>query len=163
MSSGPVRASPPILGPTGPRSGGSPASIAPVGLEAADDVVDDAPRERVQQTGSVRIPVQRRRLGGIVVAAVATCALILVAAIIARVSHASNEPPPTAAVPMSATEAPTRNTPSVPDRVPTPETARAAPTALAQASSDPPTTGMIRVERPSVAGRVWIDGKKMTS
>jgi hypothetical protein len=128
--------------------------------------LDEPPKEKVQQTGSVRIPVQRRRLGGIVVAAVATCALILVAAIIARVSHASNEPPPTAALPLSAA-APMGNLPSTPaDRTAPsqlPGANRAAPAAMAQPTPDPPTTGTVRLERPAVSGRVWLDGKKLTS
>jgi hypothetical protein len=161
MSTGPVRAPPPLAGASGPRSRGSPASIAPVGLELAEEVVDEPPK--VQQTGSVRIPLQRRRLGGVVVAAVATCALILVAAIIARVSHASNEPPPAAARPISMTATTATTTAGAPTQPQSFGGAQPAPAAVAPPAPEPPTTGTVRLERPATTGRVWLDGKKMTS
>jgi hypothetical protein len=150
---------------TAPRLVGSPASIAPVGLEMAaegDGSEESAPeqrRERAQQTGSIRLPLKRRHLGGIVVAAVAGCGLILVAAVIARVSHASNQPAspaaPSTVVSASANDFKPMILPPSPPR-------ESAP-AITPASSDAPTTGTVRLQRPATAGRVWIDGKKLTS
>ncbi|MBV9948851.1 MAG: hypothetical protein JOZ69_18530, partial [Myxococcales bacterium] len=74
-----------------PEGRRAPASIAPVGLEMADtELLEEAPvRPAAMQTGSIRVP-PRRRLGGIVIGTVAGCGLILVAAVVARVSHASS-------------------------------------------------------------------------
>jgi hypothetical protein len=156
-----------------PHSFSAPASIAPVGLEVAAeaDLLHEGLPERnqsTQQTASIRLPMPRRRLGGIVVAAVAGCALILVAAVIARVSHASSEPSvatpakelakdqtPAALNAIKAAADPARpSSPSVPS-VP----AAAQPMATAEA----PATGTLRLEHPAAPGRVWVDGKKVTS
>ena len=73
----------------------SNSSIAPVGLDLMPQ--RGGADEEVNPTMQVRLPMRRRRLGGIVIAAVAGCALILVAAGIARVGHASSEPSTAAA------------------------------------------------------------------
>jgi hypothetical protein len=158
-----------------PPSFAGPASIAPVGLEvtAEVDTIDEEPQEpadATQHTASIPVPMPRRRLGGIVVAAVAGCALILVAAVIARVSHASSEPQTTAALAKDIVKDPpqvtdnTKAPASQADPAPanSPSTATAA-AAGAPALPDPPTTGTLRVERPATPGRVWVDGKKLTS
>jgi hypothetical protein len=162
--SGLVRARAPAGGATNaPRSFASPASIAPVGLEMAaeGDGSEEAPdprKERAQQTGSIRLPLKRRHLGGIVVAAVAGCGLILVAAVIARVSHASNQPTPPAALSAVLSTATNDFKPMLPPSPP-----RATAPASTPAPSDAATTGTVRLQHPATAGRVWIDGKKLTS
>lgn len=117
--------------------------------------------DRGGQTGSIRLPLKRRQLRGIVVGTVAGCCLILVAAVIARVSHASNEPPVKIPVsPAAVTTAPPvdpAKLPTQPANVPLPVPAN-FPT-----PSDVPTTGTVRLERPATPGRVWIDGKKVTA
>jgi hypothetical protein len=142
-----------------PPSLSSPTSIAPVGLELTLEAnqleqeldmhvgVQPAPME---QTGSIPIRIERRRLGGIVIAALAGCALILVAAVIARVGHASSEPQIASPPKDVAKEAPTP-APAVPI------------TPTAAAVPEIPPTGTLRLERPALPGRVWLDGKKLTS
>jgi hypothetical protein len=135
-------------------------SMAPVGLELSDaDILEEeAPRAPIQQTGSIRVP-KRRRLGGIVIGAVAGCGLILLAAVIAKVSRASGAPrdptvalaaPPPPVQPAGAATAPEPQSP--------PGVAAVGP-----ADSSPPTTGTLRLQRPAAPGRVWLDGKKVTS
>jgi hypothetical protein len=136
-------------------------SMAPVGLEvmaehdSAEEALGEPGRDRAQQTGSIRIPLRRRRLGGIVIGTLAGCALILVAAVIARVSHASSEPAATAAPPNDLATATTAR-PSPPPAV---ALGGAPPVPLPVA----PASGTLRLERPAVPGRVWVDGKKQMS
>jgi len=136
----------------------SNSSIAPVGLDLMPQ--QQAPAdEEANPTMEVRLPVRRRRLGGIVVGAVAGCALILVAAGIARVGHASS--PPAASSPAIATTTATITATSAP-----PDTAPAsttAPASQAPASTDGSSTGTVRLQRPATAGHVWLDGKKLSS
>jgi hypothetical protein len=80
--------------------------------------------------------------------------LILVAAIVARVSHASSEPTASAqnsrlgaAAPQPAP--PPIDAPAPVEPAPTPELA--------------PTTGTLRLHKPASPGRVWVDGKKLTA
>jgi hypothetical protein len=154
-----------------PSSLTRPASMAPVGLEVASEADPlesglEPPKERVLQTGSIQLPLRRRRLGGIVIATVATCTLILVAAVIARVSQASSERQAAATrlrdVPASVAGngvAPSAQALSAPPASPAP----AAAPARVPAPSDLPTSGTVRVEPPAVPGRVWVDGKKLSS
>jgi hypothetical protein len=107
------------------------------------------------QTGSLRIPMRRRRLRGIVFATLAMCTLILVAAVVSRVGHASNE---AAAVPTFPAAVPAPVTASASPVVSAPTTARPATAAPADA-----TTGTLRVERPALPSRVWLDGKKLAN
>jgi hypothetical protein len=99
--------------------------------------------------------MRRRQLGGIVLGTIVVCALILVAAVIARVSHASS-PKESKAVPSAL---PALALPA----------AVAAPGALAQTAPPPlppaevPITGTLRFERPASPGRVWLDGKKLNA
>lgn len=135
----------------------SNSSIAPVGLDLTPQrAVAD---EEVNPTMEIRLPVRRRRLGGIVIAAIAGCALILVAAGIARVGHASSEPP-VAAPPVAATTFATVLAPSSP--AVSPPTTAAAPTP-ASTSRESASTGTVRLDRAGLAGRVWLDGKKLSS
>jgi hypothetical protein len=136
----------------------SNSSIAPVGLDLMPQRA--AADEEVNPTMEIRLPVRRRRLGGIVIATIAGCALILVAAGIARVGHASSEPP--AAVPATT---PTVLATAIPPSAP----AIPATTAAAPAASPPSTSpgsasaGTVRIDRPSLVGHVWLDGKKLSA
>jgi hypothetical protein len=157
-----------------PRSRASSASIAPVGLEfVVDHHADDGSgpvKEEAQQTGPFRIPMQRRRLGGIVVGTVAGCALILIAAVIARVSQASNAPTAPANAAKGASAAGPAVLPGTTweqihqAQAPGPSSvATLAQTVGTPMLSDTSATGTVRLSRPGAAGRVWIDGKKLTS
>lgn len=136
---------------TGSSGGNSPRltprAMAPVGLEVGGGS-PDAERAPALQTGSLRIPLKRRRLRGIVVATLAGCTLILIAAVIARVSHASSEPPP----PAVSWAKPTPQPESPPDTQPQAAQAAAAPA---------PTTGTLRLLRPASTAPAWLDGKKL--
>ena len=146
------------------RSLGSQSSIAPVGLDLArgtDADEDDEPEGSL--TGSVMAPLpqRRRRLEKIVIGAIAACAVILVAAGIARMGHAGSAPPAAAASdpgPTIATGAPTPSgqvyaTANAPAATP----AASAPDARAAAAS----AGTVRLGRPSLSGHVWLDGAKI--
>jgi len=113
--------------------------------------------EVADQTGALPLIVRRRRFDGVVIATVAGCALILVAAAISRVSHASSAEQSPARAPSSAAadEPSAASQPAPPSHEPQ---ATAAPEPAEQ-----PTKGTVRLDRPSLAGRVWIDGKKVTS
>jgi hypothetical protein len=147
----------------------SNSSIAPVGLDLAasrDDGID----EEADATMGVRLPSRRRRLGGIVVGAVAGCGLILLAAVIARAGHASSEPA-SASTPVQAATPATTASPA-PGAATTPASSPAASPVGSPASAPPPaaaggdpssSTGTVRLDRPAVAGQVWLDGKRLTS
>ena len=126
----------------------APGALAPAGREVGSP---DAERAPALQTGSIRIPLKRRRLRGIVVGTLAGCTLILIAAVIARVSHASSEPPPVA-VSWSKATAPAAGQPDT--------QAQGTPAAPA-AAAPAPTTGTLRLQRPASAGPAWLDGKKL--
>jgi hypothetical protein len=102
-----------------------------------------------------RPPVKRRQLGGVVIATVAGCALILVAAAITRVGHASSAAramPASAEAPASTAgggATPAADSDHAAKVEPTPEPA--------------PTTGTLRLERPQILSRVTVDGKKLAS
>lgn len=161
MVSGPARATDPLAGAAsaarpiaspGPSPAMGPAATADSSFAGA--AMRDARNERAQQTGSLRIPMRRRRLRGIVFVTLAMCTLILVAAVVSRVGHASNESTALPVFPTSIATVPT--TPSTP----------VATTASARTVAPPatgPATGTVRIERPAVPGRVWIDGKKVTT
>jgi hypothetical protein len=143
----------------------SNSSIAPVGLDLAPHRA--AADEEVNPTMEIRLPVRRRRLGGIVIGAIAGCALILVAAGIARVGHASSAPdtassPATSTTAAAATTAAATATP--PDTTPaaTSTATSAAPATTAALPADPSSsTGTVRLDRPALPGHVWLDGKKL--
>ncbi|HEY3816161.1 MAG TPA: hypothetical protein VGL81_03270 [Polyangiaceae bacterium] len=103
-------------------------------------------------TGALPRVVQRRNLGGIVIAAVSGCTLILVAAAITRVSQAS-----ASAHAAAATAEPPAATTSSSNRDP-------AQAVKAEPAPEPaPTTGTLRLERPAWLSRTTVDGKKLTS
>ncbi|HEY1695091.1 MAG TPA: hypothetical protein VGG39_23145 [Polyangiaceae bacterium] len=151
------------LGPRRPSQSNS--SIAPVGLDLATSDGVERGDEEVNPTMEVRLPMRRRRLGVIVVATVAGCALILVAAGIARVSHASS---PAATVSPSTAAAGTPD-PSVPSTsataapAPVPPPSPAAPVTPSPTTSTGASTGTVRLDRPATPGRAWLDGKRLSS
>jgi len=134
----------------------SNSSIAPVGLDLMPQrAVAD---EEANPTMEIRLPApRRRRLGGIVIGAIAGCALILVAAGIARVGHASSSPS-TAPATTAATTAPSSPATATPPAATAPAATSPAPTSL-----DVSSTGTVRLDRPALAGHVWLDGKKLSA
>lgn len=160
------------IAPPEPRAGGIPSprrmaisnpSIAPVGLDLAParGGADDEANATMQVRALA--PLRRRQLKGIVIGAVAGCLVILLAAGIARIGHASSETqaPSVAAAPATAT-AVTPVTAAAPAPSPSPAAAPAS-TAAGAAATSLPSTGTVRLGRPAVPGRVWLDGKKLTS
>ena len=139
----------------GRKAATSNSSIAPVGLDLMPQrAVAD---EEVNPTMEIRLPVRRRRLGGVVIGAIAGCALILVAAGIARVGHASSSPATSSPLAMPTTTAAATAT-SAPTTTTTALTGGPAPAPL-----DVSSTGTVRLDRPATAGHVWLDGKKLSS
>jgi hypothetical protein len=136
----------------------SNSSIAPVGLDLTPE--REVADEEVNPTMEVRLPARRRRLGGIVIGAIAGCALILVAAGIARVGHASSSPSPASSPAVPATIAVVPATTGAPVIAPATTT---PPASLAPASLDTSSTGTVRLDRPATPGHVWLDGKKLSS
>jgi hypothetical protein len=135
------------------RKVASASSIAPVGLDLSTRDLD----QEVSASLVVR-PPRRRRLGAIVGGAVAGCALILVAAGVARVGHASAED----------SRAVAATAPSPQTTAPSSPAAPVIPVAASpQAATAPPasdgSTGTVRVEAPAKPGHVWLDGKKLSS
>jgi hypothetical protein len=105
--------------------------------------------------------MRRRQLRRVVIAAVSVCALILVAAGIVRVVHASSEPEPT---PRAA------STTSTSTAGATPLAAAAVAPGLPAAAAAPdttnataPTTGTLRLERNVAPRSVWLDGRKLNT
>jgi hypothetical protein len=144
----------------------SNSSIAPVGLEIRPQKAAAADEE-VNPTMEIHLPVRRRRLGVVVGAALSACALILVAAGVARVVHASSGPEAAAGdlrtnAAVAAATAPaslaTSQATSAAATV-TPATTSAS----TATSSSGVSTGTVRLDRPAYAGHVWLDGKKLSS
>lgn len=118
-------------------------------------------KEVADQTGALAVVVRRRRFDGVVIGAVSACALILVAAAVSRVSHASSR----AQGAQARSDAPPA--PIAGETSPAASSADPGAAPLAVGPTDPPpelpTRGTLRLERPAVAGRVWVDGKRLTS
>lgn len=161
-----------VLGTKGPakigatrRPIGSQSSIAPVGLDLAvgDDSGDDEDEGGRGMTGRVLMPIPRKRFKGLVVGVVSSCALILVAAGVARVVHASDEPSSASHASSSAPAAVTATqAPTPPPPAPTSAPAPATPSPAAMAP-DGTSSGTVRLDKPAKVGHVWLDGKKITS
>ncbi len=134
----------------------SQPSIAPVGLDLARARSAAAVDEEANATLQIRVPARRRALGKIVVGALGACALILVAAGIARMSHASSAP--TAGAVPSAAPAPSATAPQATPRAPAVAPATAPVAAI---DLNPSSTGTIRLDAPARPGHVWMDGKKI--
>ena len=165
MVAGPARASSPVPGANsavrpfasaGPNATGGLGRIGDSGPEGSPG---DTRSNRAMQTGSIRFPMRRRRLRGIVFVTLALCTLILVAAVASRVGHASNA---AAAVSIPAFPA-ALSPPAAPNPPALPVAAAASPTNQSPTASSDVTTGTVRIEKPAVAGRVWIDGKKVSA
>lgn len=155
----------------------SASSIAPVGIDLPPlrpPATSTEEQEEYNPTRELRA-MQRRHLGPVVVAAVAVCAVILLAAGINRFSRAddtranaaqqttvtiASKPASTPATTTKpATLAPTTAAPkpisaSTPTPTPTP-TSKSTSTV----ASDAPSTGTILFDRP---GKVWLDGKRLS-
>jgi hypothetical protein len=110
-------------------------------------------------TGSRRLvwlPARRRKLTRIVIGAVAACALILVAAGVAHMLRPSQDAAAFAATgAASATLPPALTTAS-------PPAATTAPPPPVPAVPDAPQTGTLHLLHPAAAGKVWLDGQKIT-
>jgi hypothetical protein len=147
------------------KSLSSQASVAPVGLDLAHGrggtIGDD--EEIMQTTSSVVLPARRRNLSKIVFGTLGACTIILLAAGIARIGHAMSEPAaasggtsssvPTA-TPASTTASTTAATPASPTKATGPGSVGV---------SDPASAGTVRLGRPTLAGHVWLDGKKLST
>ncbi len=142
---------------------GSQSSIAPVGLDLAVGA-DDGDDEEVPRgmTGRVLLPTPRKRFKGLVIGVVSGCALILVAAGIARVVHASDEPAASTAHASAAAAGTATTQAASPAAAPAPTGAR-APAPVAAAVPDGMSTGTVQLNKPAKPGHVWLDGKKLTS
>jgi hypothetical protein len=143
---------------------GSQSSIAPVGLDlAVRDAAGDEEEDR-GATGHVLLSAPRRRFKGLVVGVVAGCAAILVAAGVARVVHASDEPSSASHASAPAAVTTTQaSSPAAPSPSPKSAPAPATPSPAPLATSDSNSTGSVRLDKPAKAGRVWLDGQKLTS
>jgi hypothetical protein len=138
-------------------------SVAPVGLEMTDDgeVYGGEQSTASQITASIRVPLRRRRLAGIVIGAIAGCGLILVAAVIAKASHGKSVGAEGQGHEGSGgvvAPAPLTDREGLPT-TPSPANAASPPPVVAEV----PVTGTVRLQRPAVPGRVWLDGKKLSS
>jgi hypothetical protein len=100
------------------------------------------------------LPARRQKLTRIVIAAVAACGLILIAAGVAHMLR-----PRPDAVAFAATPTATAAAALVPTTAPSPATT--TPPAPA-AAPDTPQTGTLHLLRPATPGKVWLDGQKIT-
>ncbi len=98
-------------------------------------------------------PERRRRLVRVVVITVSGCALILVAAVTARLGHRGADAPANAPITIASVEPPAAAHPVAP----VPAAVAADPAVVA------PTTGTVRLQRPALPGHVWLDGTKLTA
>jgi hypothetical protein len=144
----------------------SQSSIAPVGLDLARGAASD-PGEEDDDSEDVKEParpITRKRLGKtIVLMTVAACALILIAAGIARVSHASSEPAAGAQTDPAPNGAATAAPPATAAPATPPPAAQAQDPARAGAPLDPSSSGTVRLGHPATPGHVWVDGKKVSA
>jgi hypothetical protein len=133
------------------------------GHDATGDILQVIPRRSSSGlppdgggSGSHRFslpPERRRKLKSVVVGTLGACGLILVAAAIVHVAHPSTDTTVLAAAPTAAA-------------LPIAPAPSAAPVAPAVAAPPPPEvaqTGTLRLQRPAMAGKVWLDGQKITA
>jgi hypothetical protein len=144
------------------RQVGSQSSIAPVGLDLAVSADAGDEEEDRGTSGHVVPPPRKQRFKGLVIGVVSGCALILVAAGVARVVHASDEP--ASAAHASSPSAVTPAQPAAPAATsPTSSPVQATAAASPATATDGTSTGTVRLDHPAKAGHVWLDGKKLTS
>jgi hypothetical protein len=109
-------------------------------------------------TGSRRIslpPERRKNLTRIVIGALGTCGVILIAAGIAHLLRRDDVDTPASAATSAAAMPPApAAAPASPPSMPLPA---ATPT------TDAPQTGTLRLLHPAVPGKVWLDGQKITA
>jgi hypothetical protein len=125
----------------------------------------------VGATAQIRLSTRRRELRRVVIAALSACVLILVAAGVVRVVHASSEPDRSARTPAVAPPANANPVATQPiaAQSPSPATssgASALATTPAAGGSDGlnvPTAGTLRLERNVTPRFVLLDGKKLTT
>jgi hypothetical protein len=143
----------------------SQSSIAPVGLDLKGGAADTGEDDDILDAPVAAVPpARRRRLGKIVVGALAACAIIIVAAGVARIGHAMSEPsatPSTAATTTNVANASAGTSTATPGTASSPATTAA--TVGAAAPTDPASAGTVRLARPTMAGHVWLDGKKLSA
>jgi len=140
-----------------PRRPQSDPSIKPYGLDPA------APRASGpgEATARLLILARRAKLSRIVVAAVAACTAILVAAGVAHLARANNRDVAIATGSAARPTATALPTTTLSSPIPTP-----AQTPIPTSTPIPaeaPATGTLRVQRPAAAGLVWLDGSKLTT
>jgi hypothetical protein len=116
--------------------------------------------EDAVSTLQVRLPLRRRLLRRVVIGAVSACALILVAAGVTRVVHASSDPDHVA----RASAAPVASTASRPAATP-PEAAGTSTAASGGTgtSQSAPVAGTLHLDRNVTPRFVLLDGKKLSS
>jgi hypothetical protein len=139
----------------------SNVSIAPVGLDLMPDRAPMRDLERAEEEAAPTVGVPRsarRRRIGLLLGAVAGCALIVVAAGIARVGHASSAPSP--AVAQQTETAAATSTPPAENVAPL-AALPAVEAAPAPAPPDGSSTGTVRLASGLKPGRVLFDGKKL--
>jgi hypothetical protein len=145
-----------------PSQSQSVPSIAPVGLHLEDAV----------STLQLRLPLRRRLLRRVVIAAVSACALILVAAGVTRVVHASGEPERVLRASAATAPASTNRAAATPPAGAS--TAGANDPASSGAGSNAatggtgtgqsaPMAGTLHLERSLTPRFVLLDGKKLSS
>src|SRR5271165_3468153 len=98
-------------------------------------------------------PERRRRLIRLVAVTVGGCALILVAAVTARLGHRSADATATAPITIASV---------TPGAAPPVASAPAAAVTVAAVAAAP-TTGTLRLQHPALPGHVWLDGTKLTA
>ena len=145
----------------------SQSSIAPVGLDlakGADPVEEDDVLDVVAPAAA--LPARRRRLGKVVGGALGACAVILVAAVFAHLGQTNAEPSASASTAgeANANGAPATPAPANPGTAASPSTTSPSTATLAAATApDPGSAGTVRLAKPSLAGHVWLDGKKLSA
>ncbi|MGH7434120.1 MAG: hypothetical protein ACRENE_00430 [Polyangiaceae bacterium] len=88
------------------------------------------------------------------------CGFILVAAVVARAMHPRDASPAPSA--STSADLPTSGAPSA-SAAPSAAPAASAMQSAAPAPPPAPTTGTVVFDRPATPGKVWIDGKKISS
>jgi hypothetical protein len=135
------------------------------GPDVRGDILQVIPRhapggpDGVLGTGSVSVrlqlpPARRRRLTRIVVATLSACGLILVAAAVMHVVRPSSDPTAFASTENPPVAAAAAVAPPAPAPIPTPAPA---------AADVVPQTGTLHLQKASMAGKVWLDGQKITT